>query len=368
MTLMDGSFTLAAAQIEPRYYDKEGTVDKACRWIEKAGDAGADLVVFPEAYVPGYPYWLGSFERWTDHVIELQKNSLHVEDDEIDVLGEAVAAADVNVVLGAQERSDRPGSETVYNALFFFDRTGRLIGRHRKLMPTRTERMLWGRGDPASLRTYDTDVGTIGGLICYENHMTLSKAALCLMGEEIHAANWPGFWEHDPLTVQKSRAEGSEANDTCDIYPAMREYAFETQTFVVSCSGYMSDDVPEEFEGEMEGNFGVGGSLLVNPAGVVRAGPVFDEESLLTAEFERNERRAVKALIDAVGHYSRWDAVNLEISHDQLEPIHSHHGDVSGGAEKGPLPAVDVERLAEEHDVPVDTVDAIVAATRSEAP
>ncbi len=362
MTAADGpaeEFTLAAAQVEPVFHDKAATLDRTCEWIERAGDADADLVVFPETYFPGYPYWRGatSIPRWTELMVELQRNSLHVGDDAMDVLGDAIREADVNVVLGTNELSDRTGSETLYNSLFFFDRSGELVGRHRKLMPTHQERAVWGRGDPSSLRTYDTDLGRLGGLVCYENHMTLSKAALTAMGEEIHAAVWPGFWEQHGHPGDKTRAESADARDTCDIYPAVREYAFETQSFVVSCSAYVSEGAPEGFtEDELGFNVAAGGSMLVNPAGVVKAGPAVGEETLLTAEFSRDERRATKAYFDAMGHYSRWDAVNLRVSDETLEPT-------ADRAEpgRGTLSAARAETIADEHDVPIDAVEDVAA-------
>jgi len=360
------SFTLAAAQVEPVYHDKAGTLDKTCRYVEKAGDAGADLVVFPETYFPGYPYWRGSVSipRWTDLMVDLQKNSLHVDDDEVEVLAEAAADADVALVLGTNERSDRPGSDTLYNSMFYFDREGTFLGRHRKLMPTHEERAIWGRGDPSSLATYDLDVGTLGGLVCYENHMTLSKAALTAMGEEIHAAVWPGFWEQHGHPGDKSRAESSEAADTCDVYPAMREYAFETQSFVAACSAYMSEDVPEGFtEDELGFNVAAGGSMLINPAGIVKAGPLVGEEGLLTADFDRDERRATKAYFDAIGHYTRWDAVRLEISGETLEPAVEREADSwSRHRPNGRLSAARAQDLAEEYDVPVDAVEDVADA------
>jgi len=352
------SFTLAAAQVEPVYHDKEGTLDKTCRYIEKAGAAGADLVVFPETYFPGYPYWRGSVDipRWTELMVDLQKNSLHVDDDAMDVLGDAVEEADLYLVLGTNERSDRAGSDTLYNSMFYFDREGDLMGRHRKLMPTHAERAVWGRGDPSSLATYDTDIGTLGGLVCYENHMTLSKAALTSMGEEIHAAVWPGFWRQNGHPGDKSRAEDAGAMESCDIYPAVREYAFETQSFVASCSAYMSEGAPDGFtEDEMGFNVAAGGSMLVNPAGVVKAGPLVGEEGLLTADFERDERRATKAYFDAMGHYTRWDAVSIDVSDDTLGP---------GGVEEEPLSPWMAEELAEEYEIPVDAVDAVAEAVQ----
>ncbi|WP_254545910.1 carbon-nitrogen hydrolase family protein [Halomarina pelagica] len=350
------SFVLAAAQVEPEYHDKEGTLDKTCRWIERAGDAGADLVVFPETYFPGYPYWRGSVSipRWTELMVELQKNSLHVEDEATAVLGDAVAEADLYVALGTNELSDRPGSETLYNSIFYFDRTGELLGRHRKLMPTHQERAIWGRGDPAHLRTYETDLGRLGGLVCYENHMTLSKAALTAHGEEIHAAVWPGFWEQHGHPGDKSRAADAGARDTCDVYPAMREYAFETQSFVAACSAYVSDDVAGEYADELGFNVAAGGSMLVNPAGIVKAGPAVGEEALLTAEFSRDERRATKAYFDAMGHYTRWDAVRLDVSDGALSPVRERPE-----ARRPSLSPARAEELAAEYGVPVEAVEAV---------
>ncbi|WP_434531871.1 carbon-nitrogen hydrolase family protein [Haloarcula sp. NS06] len=356
------SFTLAAAQVEPVYHDKEGTLDKTCRYIEQAGRDGADIVVFPETYFPGYPYWRGSvsISRWTDLMVDLQKNSLHVDDEATEILGEAVAEADLTLVLGTNEVSDRQGSETLYNSLFYFDSTGELMGRHRKLMPTHEERAIWGRGDPSSLATYETDVGQLGGLICYENHMTLSKAALTAMGEEIHAAVWPGFWEQHGHPGDKTRAETSEAVDTCDIYPAMREYAFETQSFVAACSAYMSEAVPDGFsEDELGFNVAAGGSMLINPAGIVKAGPLVGEEGLLTAEFRDDERRATKAYFDSMGHYTRWDAVNLSISDETLAPSQPQESSMGAVAANGSLPAAQAQEIADEYDVPVEAVEAV---------
>ncbi|WP_435178946.1 carbon-nitrogen hydrolase family protein [Halorussus sp. AFM4] len=386
------SFTLAAAQVEPVYHDKEATLDRTCEWIERAGEQDVDLLVFPETYFPGYPYWRRSVSipRWTELMVELQQNSLSVGDDALDVLGDAIREADLHVALGANELDDRAGSETLYNSVFWFDRSGDLVRRHRKLMPTHGERSIWGRGDPASLATHDTDLGTLGGLVCYENHMTLSKAALATMGEEIHAAVWPGFWRQNGHPGDKSRAESAEDVDTCDIYPAVREYAFETQSFVVSCSAYMGDP-PEGYEDELGYDLGAGGSMLINPAGVVKAGPVVGEEALLTAEFDRDERRATKAYFDAMGHYSRWDAVNLEISDEVLEPVHRHahdgtawdgryeapaangtrDGAKANGARRrsGPsnadqLSPAEAADIADEHDVPVDAIEDVAAALR----
>ena len=358
------SFTLAAAQIEPVFHDKEGTLEKTCKWIEEAGKKGADLLVFPETFFPGYPYWRGSVSipRWTDLMVDLQKNSLHIDDNAIDSIGEAVADANLHLVLGTNEIDDRQGSETLYNSLFFFDSAGDLIGRHRKLMPTHEERAIWGRGDPASLKTYETPFGQLGGLICYENHMTFSKAALMANGESVHAAVWPGFWEQQTHPGNKTRASTEDAIETCDIYPAMREYAFETQSYVVSASAYMSEEVPDGFsESELGFNVGAGGSMLINPAGIVKAGPLLDEEGLLLAEFDQDERRATKAYFDAMGHYSRWDAVSLNLSQETLEPTTER--DVPQKSDQPvsqEISAATVQELAEKYDIPIERLESVI--------
>lgn len=355
------SFVLAAAQCTPVFGEKEATIDETCSWIERAGDEGVDLLVFPETHVPGFPYWRDDPPRdeWLELMVELQKNSLHRGDEALDVLSDAIAEANVNVVLGTNELDDRPGSETLYNSIFFFDRDGDHVGTHRKLVPTHAERTVWGRGDPGTLDTYDLDVGTVGGLICYENHMTLSKAALAAKGEEIHVAPWTGFWRQDPDTPGvKLEATSANAIETSDIYPAMREYAFETQSFVVSSSPYVPDDVLAEYLGyKPELSVGTGGSMLIDPTGVVQAGPVFGEERLLTHEFDRDDRRAAKTIFDALGHYSRWDAVRLLIDDSSFDPAAS----VDERGAPVELPDVDGQRaLAEKYDVPESVVHDIV--------
>lgn len=349
-------FKLGAAQVEPVYHDKEATIDKAISWIEQAAKKDIDLLVFPETFVPGYPYWRGfEIPQWSEKMVELQKNSISKDDESIEKLQESISNANLHVALGANEISDRSGSNTIYNSILFFDKQGELVRTHRKLMPTHTERAVWGRGDPSSLSTHDSDIGQIGGLICYENHMTMSKAALTTMGEEIHPAVWPGFWEQDGHPGNKKAAETEEAIKTCDQYAAMREYAFETQSYVASASAYMSDDVLEDVSGgDIDYNIAAGGSMLINPAGIVKEGPVIGKEALLTAEFTNDERRATKAYFDALGHYSRWDAVNLNISTESLQPFNTN-----SEADKE-ISSYDIQNIAEEADVDIEVVENII--------
>jgi amidase/nitrilase len=364
-------FKAAAAQIEPVYHDLEATIDKTCQWIERAGKQDVDIVVFPESHVPGYPYWRGGeIHRWSELMVDLQKNSLSVDDEYMEILEDTIAEADVHVVLGVNELSDRPGSETIYNSLFYFDRSGELVRRHRKLMPTHEERTIWGRGDPSSLTTHSSDIGEIGGLICYENHMTLPKAALSAMGEEIHPAVWPGFWTQEGHPGRKTKAESVDAIETCDQYPAVREYAFETQTFVISTSSFISEDAVETFGGAEEFkdadnigfDFAQGGSMLVNPAGIVKEGPVLGEETLLTTTFDWDERRATKAYFDAVGHYARWDAVNLNVKDTTFAPVDQPRDE----PHRKRLSSAEIGEIANEYDVSTEMVEDIIETLSSE--
>jgi amidase/nitrilase len=197
--------------------------------------------------------------------------------------------------------------------------------------------------------------------------MTLSKAALCGMGEEIHVATWPGFWELDPNTMMFERAEDRSALEACDAYSAMRQYAFETQSFVVSSHAYISDDLMAEYENDFIYDFGAGGSMLIGPSGILKEGPVVGKEELVTATYHRDERRAAKAMFDAMGHYTRWDAVNLNINRSTYEPI-------STDGTESPSPVVGnstqetdekIDEIASEHDIDRDTV-AEIAQTLSD--
>ncbi|WP_052747802.1 nitrilase-related carbon-nitrogen hydrolase [Geoglobus ahangari] len=165
--------------------DREGTVDVACKAIEEAGRKGARLIAFPETSIPGYPYWRSATgSRWAEYMVEYQKNSVRIPDDLGSIL-DSSGDAGITTVIGVSELDTTAGSRTLYNTIVFISSEGEVMGRHRKLMPTHGERMVWGLGDGTDLRTYRTEHGVLGGLICYENHMTPVKSLLALMGEEI---------------------------------------------------------------------------------------------------------------------------------------------------------------------------------------
>jgi len=315
------SFLAAAAQIAPVYLELRPTVEKVCRTIAEAATRGAELVVFPEVVIPGYPYWRGLYpiREWTRWMVRYQNNSLRIPSEETDQIRAAARDAHCFVVVGCSERSGRPGSETLYNTAVFISEEGTILGTHRKLMPTHGERMVWGMGDGSDLRVYDTALGRIGSLICYEHHMTLLKATMQSLGEEIHCALWAGYWVMEGHPGAKRRWQPGDSADVCEVAYANREYAFETQNFVVSAGNYSpSDQLPPECQ---SWNIGSGGSAILNPAGLYLAGPALDCEQILYSELRAEERQACKAYIDTLGHYSRFDVVQLKLNERRLSPF-----------------------------------------------
>ena len=301
------------AQISSVLMNKEETIEKACRYIEEAGRKKIDILVFPETYIPCYPYWRGisPVSKWSDLMVEYHNNSLLIPGKGTDILCESVKDANLICVMGCSEVANLTGSETLYNTLLFIDRNGKILGKHRKLMPTHAERMIWGNGDGRDIRVFDTEVGCLGGLICYENHMTLSKYALAAKGEEIHCAVWPGWWVMERHPGNKKKFRSGMDQHRCDIEHAIREYAFETQTFVISASGLaIEGEIPDEWNFEQAS----GGSFIVNPAGEIIKGPIFEKECIICADINFRDRLLTKAYFDALGHYSRWDILNLNIS------------------------------------------------------
>ena len=311
---------VGAAQISPHFFDREKTLEKTCEYIEKAGRIGIDLLVFPEVYFCGYPYWRGtvSVRQSTELAARIIQSAIRWDGQEAQQMAETAKTAKVNCVIGINELSDRPGSRTVYNSLIVISRKGEIVGRHRKLMPTHSERVYWGMGDASDIRTFHLDIGTVGACICYEHHMTLLRAAMAIKGEEIHCSLWPGWWRLDGHLGAKSAEAGGH---TCDIESAVRQHAIENQVFVVSCSWYMKDsDIPAELKDSMKYNLAVGGSCIVNPSGIIIEGPVFNEECIVHKEIDLEERDLAKAYFDCLGHYSRPDILSLRIHDEAWSP------------------------------------------------
>lgn len=311
---------VGAAQISPHFFDKEKTLQKTCRYIEEGGRLGLDLLVFPETYFCGYPFWRGSVSvrRSTELTARMIHSAIRSDGEEVQQMADVARSAGVNCVIGCNELSDHPGSLTIYNSLIVISREGRVLGRHRKLMPTHSERLYWGLGDASDIRVFELDIGRLGAAICYEHHMTLLRAALAIRGEEIHCALWPGWWRVEGHLGGKVGQAGAR---NCDVESAIRQHAIENGVFVVSSSWYLRpEDTPLDLRDEMKYNLAVGGSCIVNPAGLFVVGPVFEEETIVHAEIDLEERELAKAYFDGIGHYSRPDLLTLVIREEARTP------------------------------------------------
>jgi predicted amidohydrolase len=304
---MNKPFLVAAAQIAPVFLDLEACVDKACEWITKASGENVEILVFPETWLPGYPVWLDSSPEaatWghppaKEIFQRLVENSPEIPSPAIQRLCDACAEAKITVVMGMHERD----GNTLYNTMIYISEEGEILGKHRKLIPTYTERLVWGQGDGSTLTVVDTPVGRLGGLVCWEHWMPLARQAMHDKRELVHAAVWPSVNETHLL--------------------ASRTYAFEGRCFVVAAGSVLCrEDLPigmailDAIPGD--GPFQFGGSVVIGPSAEILAGPVKNEETLVVAEVDPARVVQESMTLDVSGHYSRPDVFTLLVNENPL--------------------------------------------------
>ncbi|MGC2067100.1 MAG: carbon-nitrogen hydrolase family protein [Candidatus Acidiferrales bacterium] len=305
---------VAVVQAAHEFMDLNGSMEKARSLIRDAASRGAELVAFPEAWLPGYPAWLDSCRDaalWdhapTKHVFaRLVENSVVVPSSHTEALSSLAKEFGIALSMGINERvKEGPGHGTLYNSNLLFNSDGALVNCHRKIMPTFTERMIWGMGDGASLQAANTSSGRVGALICWEHWMPLARQVLHVSREEVHIAAWP--WVKEMNLV------------------ASRHYAFEGRCFVLACGGIMrARDLPQEMEplqslrSQPDALLLRGGSAIVGPDGKVLAGPIFDEETILIAELDFSSITRESLTLDVTGHYARPDVFDLRLKSAKL--------------------------------------------------
>ena len=301
---MDAPVKVACVQAEPVILDREATVDKLVGLAGEAAGQGASLLVFPEAFIPVYPSstWAKAFAGWADQrakdaFARIAAEAVAVPGEAADRIGEAAREHGVWIVTGVTEIDpERPG--TLYNTLLYHGPDGRLALRHRKLVPTNHERLVWGQGDGGGLRAIPTELGRIGGLICWENYMPLARFALYESGVEIYIA--------------------STADDADEWQSTLIHIARESRAFVVAPSHFQrASSYPDDFplRDELEGLdlIGRGGSAILAPDGSYLAGPLYDEEGVLYAELDPAVLLAERQRFDPAGHYHRPDVLRLKV-------------------------------------------------------
>ena len=295
---MNAPVRVACAQVEPVIFDRDATLEKLAVVAGEAAAGGARLVLFPETFVPVYPSsrWARSLAVWGEGGKELwarlAQASITVPSAETERIGSVAREHGLVLAVGVNERS----GGTLYNTLLVFTPDGELALRHRKLMPTNHERMVWGLGDGEGLATIETDLGRVGGLICWENFMPLARAALYESGLDIYLA--------------------PTADDSETWLESIRHIAREARAFVLSCCVYQRassypDDVPIAEGPDLLGR---GGSAIVGPDGEYLAGPLWDEEGILFADLEPDLLFAERQRFDPAGHYSRPDVLRLQVT------------------------------------------------------
>jgi len=297
--------TVACVQVEPAIFDRAGTIERVRKRTAEAAAHGAQLVVFPETFIPAYPssVWAKAFAGWADPRAKaafalLHRESLAVPGTDSDRLGGIAREHGVMLVIGVNELDPgRPG--TLYNSLLYYAADGELVLQHRKLVPTNHERLVWGPGDGRGLRAIETPLGRIGGLICWENYMPLARFSLYESGVEIYIA--------------------STADDGDAWQATLVHIARESRAFVVSpCHFQRASSYPDDFplREELAGwdILGRGGSAILGPDGAYLAGPLYDEEAILYAELEPGRLAEERQRFDPSGHYHRPDVFSLSVN------------------------------------------------------
>ena len=298
--------TLAAAHASSILLDKQASIAKACDLIADAGRRGVSLLCFPETFVPGFPYWINLYPPGDQHAIHVEylRQSVDLAVDELAPVRQACADAGVFVVLGISERD----GATMYNSQVFIGPDGVMVGKHRKLQPTFAERMLWGQGDGSTLRVFDTPVGRVGGLICYEHMLNLARQALIDQRMQIHCASWPTF----------ASLSGRGLTYDMTVDALMRSHAITGQCFVVVAQNPVTPAYIETMEKLLGPQHvlqaGGGSSAIYGPNGMMLAGPhVGEEEVLLTADVDLDMILRSKVLADTAGHYARPEIMHLVV-------------------------------------------------------
>jgi nitrilase len=305
-------FTVAAAQLAPVFLDREKTIDKVCESITEAGRNGAKLIVFPEAIVPGYPDWVWvtppgiRADILREMYGELLDQSVTIPSPATDKLCRAAKAAGAYVAIGVNERNAEASGGSIYNTLLYIDDQGKILGRHRKLVPTVAERMVWAPGNGSTLEVYETPYGKLGGLLCWENYMPLARYAMYAWGVEIYVAPTWDSSDGWVATMQHIAREGRCVVIGCCI--AMQRS--QVRPHYDFAKLYPPASKPED------GWMNVGNSVIVAAHGSILAGPVACEEKIIYAEIDRDSMRKAKFTFDVAGHYARPDVFQLTVNRD----------------------------------------------------
>ena len=308
------SLKVAVVQRPPILLDRAATMARAVDAVAEVAAADGGLVVFPETFIPGYPAWIWSLKPGDDYHLtgaihsKLLEESIDLASDDLGPLQKAAAEHGVVVVCGIHEREGSFSRATLYNTLVTIGADGSVLNRHRKLMPTNPERMVWGQGDASGLRVVDTSFGRLGGLICWENYMPLARYALYAEGVQVYVAS---TWDCGETWVS-----------------TMRHIAAEGRCWVIgSGCALNSRDVPDSFPSrdsvfpDPDAWINSGDSVVVAPSGKLVAGPLSEEYGIVYADIDPRASSAYHRTLDVAGHYGRPDVFSLTVDRSPRTPI-----------------------------------------------
>ena len=304
----------AIVQKPPVFLDKHETIASAVSTVAEAAGNGAELIVFTEAFIPGYPTWIWRLRPGGDWNLSEQlherllNNAVNLESDDLLPLYRAAREHQVTIVCGLEERDSRLSRSTLYNSVIVIGADGSLLNRHRKLMPTNPERMVWGFGDATGLKVMETPAGRIGTLLCWENYMPLARYALYSQGIEVYIA--PTYDSGD------------------DWISSLQHIAREGCCWVIGCGNLMQgSDIPEDFPEkarlypDADEWVNPGDSVVIAPGGKIAAGPMRKEAGILYCDIDLQKAAIAKRALDVTGHYSRPDIFTLHVNTKPQSPV-----------------------------------------------
>lgn len=306
--------SIAIIQTAPVFLDKQKTIELAVAKVDEAAKKGADLVVFTEAFIPGYPAWIWRLRPGGDWGLSEQlherllNNAVNLERGDLQPLYEAAKKHGVTIVCGIDERESQLGRATLYNTVVTIGSDGKLLNRHRKLMPTNPERMVWGFGDASGLQVVDSAAGRIGTLLCWENYMPLARYSIYAQGVELYIA--PTYDSGD------------------DWISTLQHIAREGCCWVVGCGNLMKgSDIPDDFPNretlysDPDEWVNPGDSVVIAPGGQIVAGPMRETDGILFYDIDLQKAAIAKRALDVTGHYARPDIFQLQINTKSQSPV-----------------------------------------------
>jgi len=305
---------VAVVQAASVLFDREACLEKLHHLVIKGAQEGAQLLLFPEAFIPAYPRGLtfgtvigNRSDEGRQIWHRYWSNAIDMRGPSIQTIGKTAQEAQVYLAVGVIEREGQYSRGTLYCTMLYFGPDGKLLGKHRKIKPTGAERLIWGEGDGSTLTVFDTPWGGCGGLICWENYMPMARMAIFTKGVDIYLA---------------------PTADSRDTWQAtLRHIACEGRCFVLGCNQFVTKDMyPEDLPGieEIENLPNImcrGGSAIISPFGEVLAGPLYDREDFLLAELDLSEVVKSKFDLDVTGHYARNDIFQLSIDENPKSPV-----------------------------------------------